>query len=108
MCRLNSPATIRGPETPAANQARIQPSRNGNETAPGTEPPEDGSKTLDPRAGIAIGATTGQSSLKRYSRSSLVRFVAKPSSPSTSWMVWDFRCCSSQIFSSTVPGAIRR
>ncbi len=48
------------------------------------------------------------SSLNRYSRSSRVRLVAKPSSPSTSWMVCDFRCCNSQIFSSTVPGAMSR
>ncbi len=49
-----------------------------------------------------------QSSLNRYSRSSLVRLLANPSSPRTSEMVWDFFCCSSQIFSSTVPGVMRR
>ena len=36
------------------------------------------------------------------------RLRAKPSSPSTSAIVCALLCCSSQIFSSTVPGAMRR
>src|SRR2546428_365613 len=47
-----------------------------------------------------------QSSANRYSKSVLLRLRAKPSSPSTSLMVCALRCWSSQIFSSTVPGAI--
>src|SRR5678816_1398131 len=50
--------------------------------------------------------TASHSSEKRYSRSPLERLRAKPSSPRTSAMVWALLCCSSQIFSSTVPGAI--
>ena len=49
-----------------------------------------------------------QSSANRYSKSIVVRLRAKPSSPSTSAIVRALLCCSSQIFSSTVPGAIRR
>lgn len=49
-----------------------------------------------------------QSSENRYSRSSFDRLRAKPSSPRTSLMVCALRCCSSQIFSSTVPGAMSR
>ncbi len=49
-----------------------------------------------------------QSSAKRYSRSVVVRLRAKPSSPSTSAMVCALLCWSSQSFSSTVPGEMRR
>src|SRR3954471_4520879 len=49
-----------------------------------------------------------QSSENKYSRSVCDKFRAKPSSPRTSAMVWALRCCSSQIFSSTVPGAMSR
>jgi hypothetical protein len=49
-----------------------------------------------------------QSSAKRYSKSVRVRLRANPCSPKTSAMVLALRCCSSQIFSSTVPGAMSR
>ena len=57
---------------------------------------------------FAADLLQSQSSAKRNSRSVWVRLRAKPSSPRTSLIVCDFRCCRSQIFSSTVPGAIRR
>jgi len=53
-------------------------------------------------------ARSAQSSANRYSRSAFDRLRAKPSSPSTSAIVCALLCCNSQIFSSTVPGAIRR
>src|SRR2546430_105780 len=49
-----------------------------------------------------------QSSENKYSKSSFDRLRANPSSPSTSLVVCALRCCRSQIFSSTVPGAMRR
>jgi S-(hydroxymethyl)glutathione dehydrogenase/alcohol dehydrogenase len=49
-----------------------------------------------------------QSSANKYSRSVWLRLLANPSSPSTSAIWRAFRCCNSQIFSSTVPGAISR
>jgi len=49
-----------------------------------------------------------QSSENKYSRSALDRLRAKPSSPNTSAIVFALLCCSSQIFSSTVPGEIKR
>ncbi len=59
-----------------------------------------------PRAGFS--RPTAQSSANRYSRSACVRLRAKPSSPSTSAIVCALRCWRSQIFSSTVPGAMSR
>src|SRR2546429_6304103 len=53
---------------------------------------------------ISEGRSRGQSSANKYSKSSFDRLRAKPSSPRTSLMVCALRCCSSQIFSSTVPG----
>ena len=49
-----------------------------------------------------------QSSANKYSKSVFDRLRAKPSSPRTSAMVWALFCWSSQIFSSTVPGEMRR
>lgn len=53
-------------------------------------------------------AASLQSSANKYSRSVADKLRAKPSSPSTSAIVLALLCCSSQIFSSTVPGAMRR
>ncbi len=50
----------------------------------------------------------GYSSANKYSKSAFERLRAKPSSPSTSAIVCALLCCSSQIFSSTVPGAMSR
>ena len=62
----------------------------------------------NPRPSGWFATATAYSSENRYSRSLCVRLRAKPSSPSTSEIVCALRCCNSQIFSSTVPGAIRR
>ncbi len=59
-------------------------------------------------ASLAARGLAAQSSANKKSRSVAVRLRAKPSSPRTSAMVCALRCWRSQIFSSTVPGAIRR
>src|SRR5947208_3522179 len=60
------------------------------------------------KQGVNESEFTAQSSANKYSKSVFDKLRAKPSSPSTSAMVCALRCCSSQIFSSTVPGEISR
>src|SRR3954447_8346706 len=55
-----------------------------------------------------LSSPTAYSSENKYSRSALDKLRANPSSPRTSAIVWALLCCSSQIFSSTVPGEISR
>jgi len=70
--------------------------------------PHSNKKGRTSLCGLLNFKTSSYSSENRYSRSVCDRLRANPSSPRTSLIVCALRCCKSQIFSSTVPGAIKR